>query len=278
MTILEVIQSATGYLEKNGVDDARLNAEHLLAHALGKKKRLDLYLEFDRPLSDADRAPLRDLVRQRGQGIPLQHLLGTAEFHGREFLCDARALIPRPETEQLVELVQSQIKNPKPDILDVGTGSGVIAITLALANPEACVTAIDASPDALALAGENAARLGAPITFVEGDLLPAAVGAFDFIVANLPYIPSAEIPTLSREVQRDPLRALDGGADGLDLVRRLVALSASRLTPGGWLFLEIGQGQATATAALCAQHGFAKVTIHRDYPGIERFVSAYRAS
>jgi release factor glutamine methyltransferase len=277
MTVLEVIQSATGYLEKNGVEDARLNAEHLLAHALGKKKRLDLYLEFDRPLSDPEREPLRDLVRQRIQGVPLQHLLGTAEFHGREFLCDARALVPRPETEQLVDLaLQSKIENQKPKILDVGTGSGVIAITLALALPEASVTAIDISPAALALAHENAARLGASVAFVEGDLLPAEPEKFDLIVANLPYIPSGEIPTLSREVQRDPHSALDGGADGLDLVRHLIDRAVPRLEPGGKMLLEIGHDQAAAVAEIFAAHGYRDIAIHKDYPGIERFVSAMR--
>jgi release factor glutamine methyltransferase len=277
MTVLEVLKSATGYLEKNGVEDARLNAEHLLAHALGKKKRLDLYMEFDRPLSDVEREPLRELVRQRIQGVPLQHLLGTAEFHGREFLCDARALVPRPETEQLVELaLQSKLETRSSKILDVGTGSGVIAITLALELPEATVIAIDASPDALTLARENAARLGAAVTFVEGDLLPAEPEKFDLIVANLPYIPSGDIPALSREVQRDPHSALDGGADGLDLVRRLIEQAIPRLESGAKMLLEIGHDQAPAVAEIFAAHGYHDIAIHKDYPGIERFVAATR--
>jgi release factor glutamine methyltransferase len=277
MTVLEVLKSGAAYLEKNGVEDARLNVEHLLAHALGKKKRLDLYLEFDRPLSDAEREPLRELVRQRLQGVPLQHLLGTAEFHGREFRCDARALVPRPETEQLVELaLESKAANPTSKILDVGTGSGVIAITLALTLPEARVTAIDASPDALALARENAARLGAAVAFVEGDLLPSESSTFDLVVANLPYIPTGEIPALSREVQRDPHSALDGGADGLDLVRRLIELAIPRLEPDAKMFLEIGHDQAAHVAGIFAAHGYRDIAIHKDYSGIERFVSAAR--
>lgn len=276
MTVLEVIQSATGYLEKNGVEDARLNAEHLLAHALGKKRRLDLYLEFDRPLSDAERAPLRELVRARGQGTPLQHLLGTAEFLGRSFLCDARALIPRPETEQLVELVRPLVPAGEARLLDVGTGSGVIAISLALDHPAATVIATDLSPDALALAGENAARLNADVHFIEADLLPSAQAPFHLIVANLPYIPRADIPTLSREVRRDPASALDGGEDGLDLVRRLCAQAPAHLTPGGHLALEIGHDQADRVADLLAAAGFEAIAIHRDYPGVERFLTARR--
>jgi release factor glutamine methyltransferase len=278
MTVLEVIQSAAGYLEKNGVADARLNAEYLLAHALGKRKRLDLYLEFDRPLSDAERAPLRDLVRQRGQGIPLQHLLGSAEFFGRTFLCDGRGLIPRPETEQLVELVQAQIPNPKSKILDVGTGSGVLAITLALEFPEAEVHAVDVAPDALTLARENAAQLVAVerITFHQADLLPPDAASFDVIVANLPYIATDEIPRLSREVQRDPLLALDGGVDGLDLVRRLVSRAVEVLAPAGRIFLEVGHDQAQATADLCTAAGLAHAATHRDLQGVLRFATAQR--
>lgn len=277
MTVLEVIRSAAGYLEKNGVEDARLNAEHLLAHALGKKKRLDLYLEFDRPLSDAERAPLRDLVRLRAQGQPLQHLLGTAEFHGREFRCDARALVPRPETEQLVELVQQRAKAQEiATVLDVGTGSGVIAVTLALDLPQARVTAVDFSPVALELAHENAERLGASITFTQANLLPAGTEAFDVIVANLPYIPAGEIPTLSREVQCDPISALDGGPDGLDLVRELIERGRSRLAEGGWMALEIGHDQAASVAECFAKYGYREIAVHRDYYEIERFVSAVR--
>jgi release factor glutamine methyltransferase len=261
-------------LEKREVESPRLNAEHLLAHVLGKK-RLDLYLEFDRPLSDEERAPLRDLIRRRGERVPLQHLLGTAEFFGRSFLCDQRALVPRPETEQLVELV---LPSKPRRILDVGAGSGVIAITLALELPEAEVHAIDLSAAALELVGENVARHGldSRLTLHEGDLLPAGAEPFDFIVANLPYIASADMAELQKEVLFDPASALDGGEDGLDLVRRLIADGSSRLAPGASMALEIGHDQAARVAEIFAQAGYTEVSIAKDYQGVERFVSAKR--
>ena len=275
MTTLEVLNAATSYLDKQGVESSRLNAEYLLAHVLGKKKRIELYLEFERPLGEKERAPLRDLVKRRSEGIPLQHLLGTAEFCGHLFTCDARGLIPRPETEQLVELILKSSPNAA-SILDVGTGSGVIAISLALALPTSKVSACDLSPAALSLAQENAARhqLDARMTFFQSDLLAAVSETFAVIAANLPYIPSADIPSLSREVQKDPLTALDGGPDGLVLVERLIAAATSRLAPGGLLALEIGHGQAERVMALLAANNYRDIAAHRDYQDVQRFVSA----
>jgi release factor glutamine methyltransferase len=275
MTTLEVLNAATSYLDKQGVESPRLNAEYLLAHVLGKKKRIDLYLEFERPLGEKERAPLRDLVKRRSEGIPLQHLLGTAEFCGHLFTCDARGLIPRPETEQLVELILKSSPNAA-SILDVGTGSGVIAISLALSLPASKVSACDLSPAALSLAQENAARhqLEARMTFFQSDLLAAVSETFAVIAANLPYIPSADIPSLSREVQKDPLTALDGGPDGLVLVERLIAEAPSRLAPGGLLALEIGHDQAERVMALLAANNYRDIAAHRDYQDVQRFVSA----
>lgn len=269
MTVLEVLLAATGHLEKHGVESPRLNAEHLLAHTLGKK-RLDLYLEFDRPLSDAERAPLRTLIRDRASGIPLQHLLGTAEFHGRSFLSDKRALIPRPETEHLVELL---LAGPRPErVLDIGTGSGVLAITLALEWPASSVTAVDISSEALSLATENATRLGANITFHQADLFPKECEPLDLIVANLPYIPAAEIATLQREVKHDPILALDGGPDGLDIIRRLILEAVARLAPDGRIALEIGHDQAKQVSGALQAAGYRDIAVRSDYLGVERFV------
>src|SRR2546429_2730300 len=186
MTVLEVLQATTAYFKKHNVESPRLNAEHLLAHVLGRK-RIELYLEFERVLTESDLAPLRDLVKRRSEGEPLQHLLGTVEFCGHVFLCDKRAMVPRPETEELVELLKSEIKNPKSEILDVGTGSGIIALSLAAKFPEAEILAVDISDDALALAQENAARvkLADRVHFLKSNLLENVDGCFDVIVTNL---------------------------------------------------------------------------------------------
>ena len=277
LPLLEVLRGTERYLADRGVENPRLNAEHLLAHALGLK-RMELYLQFDRQLTEAERAPLRDTVKRRGAREPLQHILGTAEFHGRTFLCDKRALIPRPETEQLVEIALEMVKGKtSPKILDVGTGSGVIAITLALQLTEAEVHAIDLSTDALALAAANAERHGLAdrVRFHQADLLPSGDTKFDLIVANLPYIPAAEIAALSPEVRHDPLAALDGGPDGLDLVRRSIDMAPERLTPGGALLLEIGAGQADAVNTLLANRKFRDISVRSDYQNIPRFAVGF---
>jgi release factor glutamine methyltransferase len=275
-TVLEVIQATTAYFQKSGVESARLNIEHLLAHVLGKK-RMELYLEFDRPLSEQELNPLRDLVKRRAQGEPLQHLLGTAEFCDRTFASDRRALIPRSETEQLCELVFSEFRKLGASpvrILDVGTGSGVIALTLAAAWPDALVEAVDLSPDALALAQENAVRLGLAerVRFAESDLFTRVAGTFDLIVANLPYIDRAVIPTLSREVQRDPLTALDGGVAGMEIFARFIPAATQHLR--GRLAIEVGHDQAEALRVLLAAHNYQDIQVATDYQSRNRFVFA----
>jgi release factor glutamine methyltransferase len=275
--LLEVLRGTERYLADRGVESPRLNAEHLLAHALGLK-RMELYLQFDRALTEAERAPLRDLVKRRGTREPLQHVLGTAEFHGRTFTCDQRALVPRPETEQLVELALGMTKDkPAATLLDIGTGSGVIALTLALELPSAILHATDLSPDALALAAENTARhaLTDRIVFHQADLLPPGDVRFDVIIANLPYIPAEDIASLSPEVRHDPSSALDGGADGLDLIRRLIETAPGRLASGGALLLEIGLGQADAVNALLSARKFRDISVRPDYQNIPRFAVGF---
>ena len=270
-TVLEVIQATTPFFQKNGVESPRLNIEHLLAHVLGKK-RMDLYLEFDRPLGTKELEPLRELVRRRADGVPLQHLLGTIEFLGRTLSCDKRALIPRSETEQLCEFILAD--GPAARVLDVGTGSGVIALTLAASWPEAEVQGVDVSAEALALARENAERLGlgGRVKFSESDLLAAVGGDFDLIVANLPYIAADEIPALAREVRHDPMLALDGGAVGTELIERLIA-EAPRVLRGR-LALEIAHGQGARLGEALARENFQDIQVRRDYQGRERFVFA----
>ncbi len=275
MTILEVLQSAAGYMKKHGVESPRLNAEHLLAHTLDKR-RLDLYLEFDRVLSEEERAPLRELVKRRIAGEPLQHLLGEWDFYGRSFALDSRALIPRPETEQLVSrMLEVLPAEAALRVADVGTGSGAIALSLACERPAWAVTACDISADALALAKTNAGKLGVEgkVCWHHGDLLPEE-GVWDAIAANLPYIPSEEISTLSKEVQRDPVLALDGGADGLEIIRRLITDAPKKLEKGGFLFLEFGQGQSDAIREILAVAGFGGITILEDHQGIPRIAQA----
>lgn len=314
LTILELLQRTTPFFEERGIEDARLNAELLVAHLLGCK-RLDLYLRFDRPISDEQRGRLREMVKRRAAGEPLQHIVGSVEFYGREFSSDSRALIPRPETEQLVEKVLGRLRyggvstpetrahapaeeeaepelepdaEPAPPgapaevtgeglrVLDVGTGSGVIALTLAAELPEARIVALDVSPEALALAEENSRKLGLTqrVDFVRGDLLEAVSGQFTGIVANLPYIPSGQMPALQKEVRHDPPLALDGGADGLELIRRLITRAPKHLTPGGWIFLEIHEGQGDVARQILQENNFEPVIVESDYSGHERFVTA----
>ena len=275
MTVLEVLQSSTSYFKKRKIDNPRLNAEHLLAHVLGRS-RMELYLEFERNLVETELAMLRELVRRRGRGEPLQHLLGTVEFCGNTFLCDRRAMVPRPETEELVEFLKSQIPGSKPQILDVGTGSGVIALSLAAKFPEARVIAVDVSDEALELASENAARLGLAerVEFLKSNLLAEVDGAFDLIVANLPYIAAQDRHLLSREVLHDPEVALFAGAQGDELIRALIEQAPSHLRPGGLLALEIGLGQSEAFFSTLAEKKYHDICSKNDYSSGTRFLFA----
>src|SRR4029453_12819683 len=259
MTVLEVLQSTTGYFQKRNIESPRLNAEHLLAHVLGRK-RIDLYLEFERRLPESELTPLRELVKRRGSGEPLQHLLGTVEFCGRSFRCDKRALVPRPETEQLVEILISRFKSEiaYSRIADIGTGSGVIALTLAAEFPKAEIVGADISEDALMLARENAERLGLVdcVRFLRSNLLESVQPDFGVIVANLPYVSTEDRQNLSREVLYDPEVALFAGARRDELVLQLIAQTPSWLRPGGMLAMEIGIGQSETLVAVLAEKNY----------------------
>ena len=275
MTLLEVLQASTEYLKKHKIDNPRLNAEHLLGHVLGRT-RMELYLEFERKLTESELAPLRELVRRRGEGEPLQHLLGTVEFCGRTFLCDKRAMVPRPETEELVEFLKSEIRNAKSEILDVGTGSGVIALSLATNFPEARIYATDVSEDALALARENAERLGLAerVQWIESNLLDNVSESFDLIVANLPYISAQDRQSLAREVLHDPEVSLFAGPRGDEIVRALIEQAPARMKPGGLLALEVGLGQADALGHVLAEKKYHDIESKNDYSNVSRFLLA----
>jgi release factor glutamine methyltransferase len=278
MTVLELLQTTTAYFAKKGVEHPRLNIEHLLADTLGKK-RIELYLEFDRSLTARELEPLREKVRRRADGEPLQHVLGHWDFFGRTFKTDRRALIPRPETELLVEAIlkdSATCGKSANRLVDIGTGCGVLAITLALERPEFEVSAVDLSDDALALARENAEALGVleRIAFRRADLLDQIEGPFHWVVANLPYIPTADLEALPREVKFDPVLALDGGTDGLTIIKRLIESISGKIAPNSMIALELGQGQAQQVRGFLADQNYRDISIRKDYQGVERLLIA----
>lgn len=275
-TVLETIDKGTLYLEKRGIADARRNMQLLVARQLDCT-RTQLYVQFDRPLGERELQPLREALKSRGEGVPIQHLLGNVEFHRRTFRTDARALIPRPETEELAEWLLGRGLPAAAAVLDMGCGSGVLGLTLAAERPDWHVTLADVSPDALALARENADALGVSnITFARSDLFAGLTGSFGGIVANLPYVPETERPTLSREVLHDPALALFGGPDGLDIIRRFIPEAFARLDPGGWLALEIGHQQSAPVASMLERAGFTAIEVKSDLSDIPRFPFALK--
>jgi release factor glutamine methyltransferase len=274
-TPLKLIGWTQGYFARAGVDAPRLTAEILLAHALGCD-RLRLYLDFDKPLGDSELARFRTLVKRRAEGEPAAYLVGVKEFYARSFRSDSRALVPRPETELLVQSALEHLPVEGGFALDLCTGSGCVGVTLALERPAARVIACDVSPDALALARENADRLGARLELLQGDLfapLPEDL-RFHVIAANPPYVPSSELPKLARELHREPALALDGGEDGLDVTRRLVAGAPARLRPGGALAVEMHESHERAVPSLCLEAGFATAEVRHDLAGLPRLVVA----
>lgn len=281
MTVLEAIQKSAEFLGRKGVDSPRLQAELLLAHQL-KLPRMKLYLNFERPLAPAETDALREMVRRRAQREPLQHIVGSTSFCGLELAVNRDALIPRPETELLAELGWQFLAGrtaPPVTALDLGTGSGCLAIALAVKCPATQVTATDLSGAALALARANADRhaVAERIQFVEGDgFAPLPTGAqFDLIVSNPPYIPSAEIDTLQPEVRdHDPRLALDGGADGVEFYRRLAQDGAACLKPDGRLMVEFGDGQAGALREIFSVQKWIVEAVREDYSQRPRILVA----
>ncbi len=270
MTLGEVLRRSTEHLAAKGVETARLDAELLLAHALGIS-RIELYMDLDRPLTEAELEAARALVARRARREPIQYVLGEWGFRRLTLAVDARALIPRPETEVLVERGLALLEGrERPRVLDVGTGSGAVALAIADERPDAAVTAIDVSDDALALAAENAVRTGLVVRLCRGDLfrgLPP--GPWELVVSNPPYVEPAELGRLEPEVRDwEPRPALVGEGAVEAIVRGAVDV----LSPGGALALEVGEGQAAGVAALLGSLGYEDVRITRDLAGRERVV------
>jgi len=271
--VLKILNWTKGYLAEKGVENPRLEAEWMLCEAL-TLDRVGLYLNFDKPLSETELSSYRGMVLRRGKREPLQYILGNQEFMGLEFQVSPAVLIPRHDTEVLVN---EGIKRGAAarSILDIGAGSGCVAVALAKALPGAEVCAVDISGEALAVARDNAQRNVASVQFFQGSLLePFADRRFDMILSNPPYIPKAELATLQLEVRGfEPLGALDGGADGLDFYRAIVARAPEHLNAGGWLLFEVGMGQAPEVLQLLQGGGFAEDCFTAlDPAGIERVV------
>jgi release factor glutamine methyltransferase len=281
-TILEVLRWTTGRFERQGIETARLDAELLAARAF-HRTRVELYMHFDQPLGERELGDYRGLVERRLAGEPVAYILGRKEFWSLELEVGPAVLVPRPDTEALIEQALDLLRalpkaGAQPRVADVGTGSGAIALAIKRELPTAEVVAVDVSPEALAVARANALRLGLEVGFALGDLVEplAELAPFDLVVSNPPYIPSGDIDCLAAEVRREPRLALDGGADGLALVRRLAAGATHVLGPGGALAMEIGAGQATAALEILRRNGYAAVSVRPDLAGIERVVFGHR--
>ncbi|MEO6992380.1 MAG: peptide chain release factor N(5)-glutamine methyltransferase [Lacunisphaera sp.] len=279
LTVLEIIKRTTEFLEKRGVESARLNAELLIGHALALK-RMQLYLQFERPLSEGELEKIRPLVKRRGNREPVQYILGETEFGGLKLKVDRRALIPRPETEYLIELITRRLTDAPASVLDLGTGSGAIALALAKAYPESIVTALDRSIEALALARENAVStcLEQRVRWLESDWF-TAIGAdekFALIVANPPYLSDQETAEASPEVRAfEPMAALSSGVAGTTDLSQIVAQARAHLSPGGMLACETGVAQRDFLVEAATKAGYASSESLRDLTGRDRYFLAF---
>ncbi|NLJ81124.1 MAG: peptide chain release factor N(5)-glutamine methyltransferase [Firmicutes bacterium] len=273
-SIGELIKLSAGYLTEKGCSSPRLDAELLLGHVLGLD-RLSLYLNLDKPLNKKEVDEYRALIGQRGQRVPVPHLTGEREFYSLALSVSPQVLIPRPETELLVDKVLELIEPAEPVwILDLGTGSGAIALALACQDPNIFVTAADLSAAALRVAEKNAEQLemNAQIDFIESDLFENIQGKYNVICSNPPYIPRAQLAQAMPEVRKEPALALDGGEDGLVFYRRILNQAASFLEHSGFVVLEIGCDQARHVREIGEQRGLSWQETVRDYAGKDRVV------
>ena len=269
MTLAEVLAGATGYLAARGVDSPRLDAERLLARGLGVT-RLELYTQHDRPLTESERDVVRELVRRRGAREPLAYVLGDWDFRHLTLKTDARALVPRPETETVVERCLALIEGvDAPRVVDVGTGTGAIALSIAHERPDARVVATDLSLDALALARENAADTQLAVQFVATDLLEGLDGPFDLVVSNPPYVLATELDGLEEEV-----RSFEPRAALVDEGQTARLAEQARSVLDGWLVLEVHEHRAGEVSDLLLAAGYATVSIGLDLSGRQRVVEA----
>lgn len=278
-TIIKILNWTKQYFADKGVENPRLDAEILLCAVL-KCERIKLYLDFERPLDEQELAQYRNYVARRAKHEPLAYILGEKAFMRNIFKVSRDTLVPRPETELLVEslVMASEKINPAPKILDIGTGSGAIIVSLLDYLPQAKGVGVDISSGALVTAKENALQIGVAdrAAFLLSDLFSAVPEnkKFDIIVSNPPYIPAADIAKLAEDVQQEPHGALDGGEDGLDFYRRIIAQAPQYLAEEGMLAFEIGIRQSTAVCAMCCEHGLRAVAVRKDYTGIDRMVFA----
>ena len=279
MSPRELLRLLAAEMTAAGVPDADIDASLLLSHVTGQNP-LNLRLDSWSQVSPADEASFRALCDKRKTRTPLQYLTGVQSFLGRDFHVDERVLIPRPETELLAERAIALLREEEypPKALDLCCGSGCLAVSLALGDPRAEVHAAALSEGALAVTALNAERLGAKVILHQGDLFGALpntdASRVNLIVSNPPYIPAADCLELQEEVRREPMMALDGGADGYDFYRRIAASAPLFLEPGGTLLMEVGMGQAETVMALCKDAGLTPIAIHEDYQHIPRIVEA----
>jgi release factor glutamine methyltransferase len=273
VTVGEVLRRATEYLAGKGVESPRLDAEHMLGKALGLS-RVELYMHHDRPLEDSERDEFRELVRRRGEREPLAYVLGEWGFRRLTLKTDRRALVPRPETEVVVERCLALLDGGSPRVLDVGTGTGAIALAIADEHPSARVTALEVSRDALELARENAAATGIAVDFVEGDLTGGlGESEYDLVVSNPPYITQEEISTLQPEVRDwEPRLATVGSKH----TKQIAEHALEALQPGGHLVLEVADTRAAEAAELLEALGYDEVVVTEDLAGRDRIVEGKR--